>query len=401
MPIHDDLLAPEVVKNPYPYFHLLRTEDPVYWSDKWDGWILTRYHDINEALLNPGLTSQRIRPSKSMSKEKVLDMVSTFEILSKWMVFNDPPNHTRIRMLVNKAFTPKAVEEMRPFMYEVTDYLLDQVESAKKMDVIRDYAFVLPILVISKMLGLPDEDRGLLKQWSDDLLLLVFGAVKDSDRHERAQKGMQQMASYLGDVVNDRLKNPKDDLISSLVNAKEKGDALSKDEIIATCTLLVFGGHETTTNLIANGLLSLISNPEQLKLLKNNPSLIDTAIEELLRYDGPSKAIMRVAKKDVVINGKRIKEGQRLLLMQIAANRDPEVFDNEDELDITRKPNHHLGFGKGIHYCLGAPLARLEASVAINQVLKRFPTIRLETNDVEWQPIIISRALKSLPVLFD
>ncbi|OLO36337.1 hypothetical protein BTR23_15820 [Alkalihalophilus pseudofirmus] len=401
MPIHDDLLAPEVVKNPYPYFHLLRAEDPVYWSDKWNGWILTRYHDINEALLNPGLTSQRIRPSKSMPKEKVLDMVSTFEILSKWMVFNDPPNHTRIRMLVNKAFTPKAVEEMRPFMYEVTDYLLDQVESAKKMDVIRDYAFVLPILVISKMLGLPDEDRDLLKQWSDDLLLLVFGAVKDSDRHERAQKGMQQMASYLGDVVNDRMKNPKDDLISSLVNAKEKGDVLSKDEIIATCTLLVFGGHETTTNLIANGLLSLISNPQQLKLLKNNPSLIDTAIEELLRYDGPSKAIMRVAKKDVVINGKTIKEGQRLLLMQIAANRDPEVFDNADELDITRKPNTHLGFGKGIHYCLGAPLARLEASVAINQVLKRFPTIRLETNDLEWQPIIISRALKNLPVLFD
>jgi cytochrome P450 len=251
------------------------------------------------------------------------------------------------------------------------------------------------------MLGLPDEDRDLLKQWSDDLLLLVFGAVKESNRHERAKNGLQQMVCYLEDVVQARQKNSQDDLITALVNAKEKGDALSMGEVISTCTLLIFGGHETTTNLIANGLYSLLKNPDQLEKLRANPSLINTAIEELLRYEGPSKAIMRIAKEDVQIEDKRIKKGQRVLLMQNIANRDPEVFENPDKLDITRQSNHHLGFGKGIHYCLGAPLARLESTIAINQVLKRLKNIRLERTDLEWQPNIISRALKQLPIIFD
>jgi cytochrome P450 len=401
MPLIEDLLDKEVVNNPYPYFHQLRKEDSIYWNERWNGWIFTRYHDINKLLMDPRFTSERIKPSKNMPEQMVLDMASTYEVLSKWMVFSDPPNHTRIRMLVNKAFTPKAVEEMRPFMNEITDYLLQQVESTRKMDVIRDYAFLLPILVISKMLGLPDEDRDLLKQWSDDLLLLVFGAVKETNRHERAKNGMQQMVYYLENVVQARQKNPQNDLITSLVNAKERGDALSMGEVISTCTLLIFGGHETTTNLIANGLYSLLKNPDQLEKLRANPSLIHSAIEELIRFDGPSKAIMRIAKEDVEIEDKKIKKGQRVLFMQNAANRDPEVFENPDKLDITRQSNHHLGFGKGIHYCLGAPLARLESTVAINQVLKHLKNIRLERTDLEWQPNIISRALKQLPVIFD
>lgn len=307
MVMHEDLLAPEVVKDPFPYFNTLRSETPIYFNEKWNGWILTRYEDVNSALLNPNLTSQRIMPSKSASNELKLDMASTYEILSKWMVFNDPPNHTRLRMLVSKAFTPKTVEKMRPFMFEITDYLLDKVEESKKMDVIRDYAFMLPILVISKMLGLPDKDRDQLKRWSDDLLMLVFGAVKDSDRHERGQKGMRQLAEYLADQVEDRIKHPKDDLISSLVEAKENGDVLNKDEIIATLTLLVFGGHETTTNLITNSVFSLLKNPDQLERLKSDPSLINVAVEELNRFDGPGKSIMRVAKEDFEIKGNQIK----------------------------------------------------------------------------------------------
>ncbi|WP_342431584.1 cytochrome P450 [Neobacillus sp. FSL H8-0543] len=401
MVMHEDLLAPEVVKDPFPYFNTLRSETPIYFNEKWNGWILTRYEDVNSALLNPNLTSQRIMPSKSASNELKLDMASTYEILSKWMVFNDPPNHTRLRMLVSKAFTPKTVEKMRPFMFEITDYLLDKVEESKKMDVIRDYAFMLPILVISKMLGLPDKDRDQLKRWSDDLLMLVFGAVKDSDRHERGQKGMRQLAEYLADQVEDRIKHPKDDLISSLVEAKENGDVLNKDEIIATLTLLVFGGHETTTNLITNSVFSLLKNPDQLERLKSDPSLINVAVEELNRFDGPGKSIMRVAKEDFEIKGNQIKKGQRVMLVTLAANRDPEIFPDPDKLDITRETNRHLGFGKGIHYCLGAPLARLEATISINQLFKRFPTLRLESDNQEWHPILISRALKSLPVVFE
>jgi cytochrome P450 len=401
MQVLDDLLAKDVVNNPHPYFHKLRSEDPVHWNGMWNGWILTRYKDVNKAFMNPNLSSDRMKPPKNMPEPLVLDMASTFDILSKWMVFNDPPNHTRLRMLVSKAFTPKTVGKMRPFMNEITDDLLDKVESSKKMDVIRDYAFLLPILVISKMLGLPDEDRDLLKQWSDDLLLLVFGAIKDNDRHERAKNGLQQMVYYFKDLIKERTKKPQDDLITALVQANEKEDALTMDEVISTCTVLIFGGHETTTNLISNGLYSLMNNRNQLEKLRDNPLLIDTAIEELNRYEGPGKGAMRIAKQDMEINGKTIKKGQRLLLMHAAANRDPEIFVNPDTLDITRHPNPHLGFGKGIHYCLGAPLARLETEVAINQILKRFPDIRLAKKDLEWQPIIISRALKSLPVVFD
>lgn len=397
----DDLLTKENVNNPHPYFHELRSKAPIYWNEKYRGWIFTRYKDVDTLLSSPDLTAERMKPPKNMPEELVLDMSTTFQVLSRWLVFQDPPNHTRLRLLLNKAFTPKAVEKMRPFVYELTDYFLDKMDGSKKVELIKEYTFLIPVFVISHMLGIPKEDRDLIKQWSDDLLLFVFGAVNNPERHERAKNGLQQMVEYLEDVIKSRMKNPKEDLITALVQTKEKEDSLSLEEIISTCTLLVFGGHDTTTNLIANGLYSLMKNPDQFEMLKNDPSLINTAVEELLRYDGPSKSTLRIAKNDFEYEGVQIKKEDRVLLINAAANRDPEVFEDPDKLDITRHPNRHMGFGKGIHYCLGAPLARLEATIAINQIIKRFPNMELERENLDWKPIITARALKELPVILN
>lgn len=396
--IHDDLLDVKVICDPYTYYENLRKSDPVHWNELWRGWILTDYDDVSAAFHDKRLSSNRMKPSKSMPKSKSEELKSTFEILSKWMVFNDPPQHTRLRMLVNKAFTPKAVEKLRPRIDEICNDLLNKLEGNEKIDLIKDYAYALPILVISEMLGLPEEDRDQIKNWSDDLLLMVFGAVDIKDRHTRAQNSLREMSTYLREVAEDRSKNPKDDLISAIAMAGDGDDLLTVDEIISTCTLLVFGGHETTTNLIANGMLALLQNPAEFEKLKVDSSLIRTGVEEFLRYDGPSKSMIRVAKEDVLIGSKMIKEGERLLLVQAGANRDPSKFENPNLLDISRNPNPHLGFGKGMHYCLGAPLARLEGEIAILKLIERFPNIELTNEKLEWQPTIINRGLKALPL---
>ena len=395
---HDDLLHPDVIQDPYTYFHRLREEDPVHWNEKFEGWVLTTYEDVSKAFHDTRLSSERMKPSVKMEKKKAEELAATYSLLSKWMVFNDPPKHTRLRMLANKAFTPKAVSELQPRILEITNELLDQIAERESIDFIKDFAYSLPILVISDMLGLPPEDRDKLKKWSDDLLLFVF-ATNDPDRHTKAKDSLEEMVSYLEHIIQERKKNPRNDLITAIAHAGEQGDKLTDEEIIATCVLFVFGGHETTTNLLTNGILALLTNEAEFDKLKNDPSLMSTAIEEFLRYDGPSKAMIRIAKEDVRIGDKTIREGDRLLLVQAAANRDPEKFSNPNQLDITRHPNPHLGFGRGIHYCLGAPLARLEGKIGIEQVIRRFPNMQLATNQVEWLPTLVNRGLKGLPVL--
>lgn len=396
--IHDNLLDDEVINNPHPYFKMLRENDPVHWNEKWEGWILTKYEDVSNAFLDERYSAQRMQPREKMEVDKKVEMESTFRILSKWMVFNDPPSHTRLRMLVNKAFTPKAVQQMKPRIEEISDQLLDNVQGKVEIDLIKDYAYALPILVISDLLGVPREDRDLIKKWSDNLLYFLFGAVGVEDRHEMARKSLEEMSEYLWKLIEQRRENQKDDLISSIVMASNGEDKLTNEEIIATCTLLVFGGHETTTNLIANGTMCLLENPNELEKLKKNPSLIGSAIEEFLRFEGPSKAMVRMAKENFELRGKNIQKGDRILLVQASANRDPEIFENPDKLDIERNPNQHLGFGKGIHYCLGASLARMEGAIGIGKLISRFPNIKLKSGKLEWVPTIINRQLKQLPV---
>lgn len=396
MKINDDLLDPQVVLDPYRYYKSLRSTDPVYWNEKWGGWILSSYEDVKNAFQDLRLSSERVRPGRRVSKDQQEQMSSTYAVLAKWLTFNDPPKHTRLRMLMNKAFTPKAVNQLLPKMDEITDGLLDELSSHSEVNVLQSYASILPIMVISDLLGVPREDRNLIKKWSDDLMLLVFGAAGVENRREAASKSLAEMVDYLKDIIKERRISPKDDLISALVEATEDEDKLTEEEAISTCTLLIFGGHETTTNLIANGLLAFHNNPGQLELLKKSPTLITTAVDEILRYDGPSKAMVRVAKQNLVIRDKEIAAGDKVLLVQSAANRDPEMFERPDEFDITRSPNPHLGFGRGIHYCLGAPLAVQEGRIALSKFIEKFPHYQVMDNEILWQPTIINRGLKKL-----
>jgi cytochrome P450 len=291
---------------------------------------------------------------------------------------------------------------MRSEVERVTDGLLDHAVAESgpdgNIDVLRAVAYPLPAIVIAGMLGVPPEDRDLFKTWSDDISALVFGALEDEDRHQRAKAGMDQLVLYITELQDRVRRQPADDLATALVGTQQMPDGLSDAEITATCINLLFGGHETTTNLIANGVLALLQHPEQARALSENPSLVPLAIEELLRHDGPAKAIARVAAEDIALRGRTISAGDRVFLMPSAANRDPEVFDRPDELDITRSPNPHLGFGIGVHYCLGASLARLEASIAIPRVIGRFPSLRLATTDLSWNAVILTRGLTELPV---
>jgi cytochrome P450 len=256
--------------------------------------------------------------------------------------------------------------------------------------------------LLSTYLGVPPQDHEKIKNWSDEITLFIFGAIGVPDRRQRAQQAMSELADYLKAIIAERRHEPQDDLISALIAAQDQDDSLSDDEIISTCSLVLFGGHETTTNLISSSTHALLRNPAQMEKLRDDPTLIATAVEEFLRYDGPSKAMVRLALEDFTLRGKQIKTGQRLLLMQSAANHDPERFSDPDSLDVARQPNPHVAFGYGIHFCLGAPLARIETAVTINTILQRLPNLRLDTNpsQLEWQPQIVSRALKALPVAF-
>ncbi len=397
--VHDDLLHPDVIADPHTYFQHLRDTDPVHWNHLWNGWVMTRYDDVAAAFQDPRLSADRITPSLNrLSPGKLEERRTIYTVLSKWMAFNDPPIHTRLRMLMNKAFTPKAISRLEPRIGEIADQLLTQLDSKTQVDVVSEFAYLVPVLVIADLLGIPVDDRDLIKGWSDDLMLLVFGAVDVSDRHARAEKGLQEMHAYLSQMIEDRREHPKDDLLSSIAAASEGEDVLTTDEAVAMCTLLLFAGHETTTNLIANGVLTLLRNPAELARLRQDASLLPSAVEEILRFEGPSKSLIRIAKESFELRGKSIQEGQRVLLVQAAANRDGEQFDHPNRFDVARSPNSHLGFGRGIHYCLGAPLARLEGEIAIGRLIARFASMHLGETEVQWQPTLINRSLKQLLV---
>ncbi len=399
------MLSPAAVADPYPYFARCRQSDPVAWNERYRSWFLYRY-DVNVAAVRDRrFSSDRITPV--IERERARDvpdheLVQTLELLDGWMVFRDPPEHSRLRRLVNKAFTPRTVEHMREQVERVTDELVDAAEQQASrdgtFDLLRAVAYPLPAIVIAGMLGVPAQDRDQFKQWSDDISALVFGGLEDSSRHERARTGMAQLVRYMTEFVERARRDPQDDLATALVQAHDRDEALSEAEVVATCVNLLFGGHETTTNLIANGVLALLRSPEQARLLRDDPGLASRAVEELLRYDGPAKAVVRVAAEDIDLRGRRISAGDRVFLLPAAANRDPEVFDRPDELDITREDNPHLSFGAGMHYCLGASLARLEGSVAIPRILARFPHLRLTEQPLTWQPVLLTRGLTALPL---
>lgn len=394
------LLSPEIFANPYPIYRQLRSFDPVHWEPSFNSWIITSYADVLSVLRDPRFGAERSPSIEQLTEWGIPETYPLFQMLHRMMLMQDPPNHTRLRGLVNKAFTPRVVEGMRSRIQQLVDELLDKVEPAGRMDVIRDLAVPLPTVVIAIMLGVPHEDRDQLKKWSSDFAVFIGAFSIPADELMRIQQSMAEFMEYFRGKIAEARKNPKDDLLSAMAHAEEQGDMLSEDELLANCVLLLAAGHETTTNLIGNGTLALLRNPDQKEKLQADPSLIVSAVEELLRYDSPVQLTGRVTKEEVELGGKRIGKGQEALVIMGAANRDPERFPDPDRLDITRQDNRHLSFGQGPHFCLGAPLARLEGQIAISTLLRRMPNLRLETEELRWQQTQALHGLKALPVIF-
>jgi len=403
MTLEYDPFSPEFQANPYPSYARLRAEDPVHYRqiNGEDVWLLTRYDDCVSVLRDPRCSAEKF-PAKVL-EEIAGDPESPLGQLARislgMMLVKDPPDHTRLRTLVNKAFTPRRVESLRPRLERVVEDLLDAVRDRGEMDVIADLAAPLPLIAIAELLGLPPEDQGRLKVWSDRFVTFIDGTIRDAGL-EQAALAVAELKSYLGGIIEERRRKPRQDLISGLVTAHEAGDRLSEDELYSTVALLLAAGHETTTNLIGNGLLALLCNPDQLNKLRSEPELIRTTIEELLRYDSPVQVTSRIPREDMEICGRTIPAGQEINTSIGAANRDPKVFHEPDRLDITRSDNRHLSFGLGVHFCLGASLARLEGRIAIQTVVRRMRRLELDTDKLEWRPGIVLRGLRALPVQF-
>ena len=363
-------------------------------------WVCSRYDDIVTIL----------RHSKASANprdwERFDDYVEALggtgpagDMQSRWMLLKNPPDHTRLRKLVTKAFTPRVVENMRPHIQAIVDDLLDAVQAKGSFDIIQDIAFPLPVIVIAELIGVPPEDREYFKDWTS-ALARSLDPVITPEIAQAADKATEDLIAYFTKLVAERRAQPQDDLLSGLIAAEEEGDKLDEDELLATAILLFAAGHETTMNLIGNGMLALFRNPDQLAKLQADPSLIKTAVEEFLRYDGSVQITARVALEDIEIGGKTIGKNQQSLLLLGAANHDPTHFSNPDQLDITRQDNPQLTFSHGIHHCLGAPLARVEAQLAINSMLSRMPALQLATDELEWRDMLTLRGLKALPVTF-
>jgi cytochrome P450 len=406
MPEHTDpalrlanLLRPEVLADPYPFYARLRSRDPVHREG--DGWVLTRHADVVAALHDPRLSAARMGWDISEAPDAEREALTPlFRRLSRWMGFLDPPDHTRLRGRVYRAFTPRVIEALRPNTQQIVDGVLNTALQAGGMDVIRDLAYPLPVIVIAEMLGLPTGDRERLKRWSDDLGRFVGQFDFPREQLPGLVRSLVELMGYLRGVMAERRRHPGNDLISGLVAAGESGDLLDEDELLANGVLLLFAGHETTTDLIGNGMAALLRHPQQFEKLRADPLLIGSAVEEFLRYDCPAQLTVRIAREDLEIGGQAIGAGQSLILMLGAANRDPALFPEPDRLEIARRENPHVAFGYGIHFCLGAALARMEGQIAIGSMLRRLPALRLATETLEWRPSQALRGLHSLPVLF-
>ena len=376
--VNYDPTSPKIKANPYEKYRKLRSLDPVHRIRLINGWVLTEYEDVDEVLRDHRRFS-RDYGSESEYKS-LLDL--------------DPPDHTRVRSLVSKAFTPRSVAELHPRIQQIVDDLLDGVADNDRFDLVESFAYPLPVIVIAEMLGVPAEDRDRFKLWSNDIALTVEPTVND-EQAERIKLSGEELIDYFDSIIELRRNDPQDDLITALIAAEEEGDRLTHEELIAMLLLLLVAGNETTRNLIGNGMLALLMSPDQLQRLRDNPDLMDTAVNELLRYDSPVQLDGRMATEDIEIRGKKIRPGQRVICLLGAANRDPSVFTDPDTLDIARQGKSNMSFGRGIHHCLGAPLALLEGRVAFASLLERFSTIRL-LREPEYRDQVVLRGVKEL-----
>jgi cytochrome P450 len=392
------LLEPEVLADPYPLYRQLREEDPVHWDPFLHAWVVTRYSDVMQVLST--FSADRTPTPKQLSAMGLGDLTPIAQVMVQQMLFMDAPAHTRLRGLCAEAFTPHRVEALRSHIQEIANRLLDKVQAAGRMEVIADFAAPLPAIVTAEMLGVPTSDHQQLKAWSADFAEMLGNFQHNPNRVMRVRRSLEEMLEYFRSTISDLRKKPRPGLINSLLTAEVKGDRLSDEEVIANSILTMVGGQETTTNLIGNGIVTLLRNPDEAERLRRDPSIIGMAVEELLRYESPSQYTGRLAPEDIEIGGKKISKRQAVLAVMGAANRDPERFPDPDRLDLTRKDNRHVAFGWAAHFCFGAPLARIEGQIAFATVLERLHDMRLESGPLVWRENLGLRGLTALPVSF-
>lgn len=397
---HHQLYAPAGRANPHPVYARMRREQPLYHFDSMNigapVWIATRYDDCVSLLRDTRLFKDDARLTPLL-RERYAALVSPVTSMNRHLLRMDPPDHTRLRALVQKGFSSQIVDGLRPRIQAIIDDLIDGAVAAGGMDLIADFAVPLPVTVIAEMLGIPAEDRSRFRAWSQ----LLVSTPNTPENLARKHATLAEFAAYLHALVGSRRTEPQGDLVSALVAASEEDDRLESSELISTIFLLLIAGHETTVNLIGNGMLALLQHPEQRRRLVEEPALIGSAIEEMLRFDGPvENATVRWSAEEIEIRGTRIPAGEIVLPSLLAANRDPEQFPEPDTFDIARTPNRHIAFGFGIHYCLGAHLARVEGALAVRALLDRLPGLALATgaDALSWTSGLLMHGMLSMPV---
>jgi cytochrome P450 len=405
-----DLLSPELTEDPFAYYAGLRASDPVHWAPASKAWLLTRYDDVVAAFGDPRLSSDRVRPLLDvLPAQRRAEYGPMLEIISRWMVVTDPPAHTRLNRLASRAFRQQRVSAMSGWIGELVEELLDDFVASGGDDFLAGLAYPLPAAVIARMMGVPQQDRGMFQHWSDELALVAFGAGGQdrAGRYARALAGVRELQEYLAGLIERRRREPGEDMISLLLGgaagegADEDGDHLDDAELMALCSLILFAGHETTTNLLCNAIVALDRHPAELARLRADPSLVNRAVEEVLRFEGPIKILIRWVVQDHERDGRQVRAGDRVFLVLQSANRDKGTFADPDRFDIGRpaKPLH-VGFGRGLHACLGAQLARIEARAALPKILGRLGDIRV-SGEVTWRPNIASRAVTGLRISYE
>ncbi|MDP9099121.1 MAG: cytochrome P450 [Verrucomicrobiota bacterium] len=392
------LLEPEILANPYPLYHKLRSEDPVHWDRFLHTWVVTRYPDVMNVLHS--FSAERTPTPEQLTAMGLSGLNEIAKVMVKQMLFMDAPAHTRLRGLASVAFTPQKVRVLKSHIQEIADSLLDCVQARGEMDVIADFAAPLPAIVTAEMLGVPTEDHLNLKKWSADFAEMLGNFQHNPDRIPRVLESTNNLTTYFRDAIAKMREHSREGLIHSFMTAELEGDRLTEEEIIANCVVTMVGGQETTTNLIGNGLLTLMRNPDQLARLRDEPNLLTSAVEELLRYESPSQHTGRIAREDVEMGGKQIRKGQAVMAIMAAANRDPERFPNPDEVILDRADNKHLAFGWSSHFCFGAPLARMEGQIAFETLLRRLPDLEIMPGPLTWRTNSGLRGLTALPVRF-
>ena len=382
---------PDFIQSPYEWYAVLRTKDPVHYVESIGAYWVTRYEDV-EVVLSSNKFGHHFVSEETPAPAMDIGQ----ELWSKSMLYSDPPDHTRLRSLVNKAFVPRIVENLRPNIQKISSSLLESIDRSGPFDLMKGYAAPFPALVIAELLGVDISDRERFKNWSNDIVKGMDASLSQDD-WTKSMKATMALASYFTDLIDEKKRNPGGDLVSQLIEAEEKEDRLGPDELLGMCLLLLVAGHETTTNLIGNGFYNLLKHKGKFKELQADRSIMHTSVEEMLRFESPVQRMGRVAKEDVMLSGTKIPKGSMVAGVIGSANRDPDVFPEPETFNLRRVKNQHMAFGKGIHFCLGSPLARMEASIAFNGLLDSFPEVQLH-GPVEWERNTVMRGLKSLEV---